>query len=218
MEVVQSPRSTLRRKKERGRHDRRSIDAILDEGLFCHVGFTDGDSIFVLPMAYAPVDDQLFLHGASGNHLLRRLASGVEACVTVTLVDGLVFARSAFHHSMNYRSVVLFGTAHSITDLEMKRRAVLAIVDHVAPGRSVDVRTPSDAELRSTLVVSFPIVEGSAKVRTGGPIEEAGDLELPVWAGQLPLHLQSGEPIPDDGLGEQVPIPPYVANFPQRRP
>src|SRR5579884_556201 len=117
---LQSARSTLRRKKERGLHDRGIVDSILDEGLICHVGFADGDSIFVLPMAYARVGDQLYLHGASGNHMLRRLGSGAEACVTVTLLDGLVFARSAFHHSVNYRSVVLFGTAQPVTDVERK--------------------------------------------------------------------------------------------------
>ena len=215
-QVSASPRSTLRRKRERGSHDRETINAILDEALICHVGFTDGGSTFVVPTAFARVGDELFLHGAAANHMLRTLASGIEACVTVTLVDALVLARSAFHHSMNYRSVMLFGTADKVVDPTEKRAALLATVDHMAPGRSRDARTPTDTEMRSTLVVRFPIRDGSCKVRTGGPIEEPEDLALAVWAGQLPFELRTGAPLPDDGLADGVAIPAYVADYPSR--
>ncbi len=208
-----SPRSTVRRKKERGSHDRAVVDAVLDEGLVCHVAFVDDRSTFVLPTAYARVEDDLFLHGAVGNHMLRALADGTEACVVVTLVDGLVLARSAFHHSLNYRSVVLFGRGEAVTELEEKRRALLAIVEHLVPGRTADARPPSDTELRSTLVVRFPIEEGSAKVRTGGPIEDAEDLALPVWAGQLPMTMTTRPPIADDDLASDIPVPHYVAGY-----
>jgi len=207
-----SDRTRLRRKKERGSHDRTLIDAILDEGLICHVGFPDGGATTVLPTAYARLGDHLYLHGAVGNHMLRVLASGAPACVAVTLLDGLVFARSAFHHSMNFRSVVLFGAAREVVDPDDKRRAVLAIVDHMAPGRSRDARPPSDSELQSTRVVAFPVEEVSAKVRTGGPVDEPEDLALAVWGGELPFEVVTRTPVPDDG-SEAVPTPDYVGDF-----
>ena len=210
-DLTASPRATLRRKAERGSHDRAVVDAILDEGLLCHVGFAEGGSPVVLPTAYARVGDEVYLHGAVGNQMLRTLAAGAEACVTVTLLDGIVLARSAKHHSMNYRCVVLFGTARKVTDPEEKRRALLHIVDHMAPGRSGDARPPSEAELTATLVLAFPVDEGSAKVRTGGPIDEAEDLALGVWAGELPLRLVSGDPVADEGV--DGPVPGYVAGY-----
>jgi len=208
-----SSRSRLRRKKERGSNDLAVVNSILDEGLLCHVGFADGDSTFVLPTTYARVGDHLFLHGAAGNRMLATLASGVPACIAVTLLDGLVLARSAFHHSMNYRSVVLFGTGRHLEDPAEKRTVLLATLEHMAPGRSADARPPSDAELRSTLVISFPIEEGSAKVRTGGPIEEPEDLGLPVWAGQLPFAVVAGVPVADDRVGTMGPPPSYVVDY-----
>ncbi len=214
--LLPSDRTRLRRKKERGSHDRALIDAILDEGLICHVGFPDGAATCVLPSAYARIDDHLYLHGAVGNHMLRVLASGAPVCVAVTLLDGLVFARSAFHHSMNFRSVVLFGEAREIVDPDDKRRAVLAIVDHMAPGRSRDARPPTDSELQSTRVVALPIAEGSAKVRTGGPVDEPEDLALAVWGGELPFEVVARTPVPDDG-SEAVPTPGYVADFWEHR-
>lgn len=209
--LAASSRTTLRRKADRGSHDRTVVDAILDEGLICHVAFVDEGSPCVLPTAYARVGDELYLHGAVGNHMLRTLASGVEACVTVTLLDGIVLARSAKHHSMNYRSVVLFGQVRKVTDPDEKRRALLRIVDHMAPGRSGEARPPDDAELTATLVVALPIEEGSAKVRAGGPIDEAEDLGLAVWAGELPLRLVAGEPVADAGVA--VPSPASIAGY-----
>jgi hypothetical protein len=191
-------RSRVRRKADRARYDFSTVAAILDEALLCHVGFAIDGRPWVVPTTFARVDDQLYLHGAAGNFALRTLsAGGVEACVTVTLLDGLVLARSAFHHSMNYRSVMLFGSATAVTDADEKLAALLAIVEHMEPGRSAASRPPTDAELRSTSVVRFPIDEGSAKVRTGGPIDDPEDMALPHWAGVIPLALVRGEPVPD---------------------
>ena len=190
-------RTRLRRGVERGRYDRGTVCAILDAGLICHVGFSVDGRTWVFPTAYGRIDDNLYLHGASGNFGLRALAAGGEACVTVTIVDGLVLARSAFHHSMNYRSVMLFGRAGAVTKADEKRRALLTIVEHMAPGRSDDTRAPSDQEMRKSLVIRIPIHEASAKVRAGGPIDEAGDIGLPYWAGHLPLRLRPDAPVPD---------------------
>ncbi len=213
---VASERSTLRRRRDRGSNERAVIDAILDEGLICHVGFTDGGSVFVVPMAYARVGNSIYLHGAAANHALRSLANA-EVCVTVTLLDGLVFARSAFHHSMNYRSVMLFGTGLRVEDLEEKNSALLAIIDHMALGRSQHARPPTPGELRATLVMRVPIEDGSAKVRAGGPTEEAEDLGLSIWAGELPLLTVTNSPIPDGGIPDEVSVPEYVAEYPSRR-
>lgn len=208
-------RTRLRRLSERGRHDRETVTAILDAGLICHVGFSVDGRPWVFPTTYARIDDDLYVHGANANFGLRSLAGGAEACVTVTILDGLVLARSAFHHSMNYRSVMVFGTAAAVTDAEEKRRALLAIVDRMAPGRSTDTRAPSDQELRKTLVVRLPIDEASAKVRTGGPVEEHEDIGLPHWAGELPLRLVPGTPVPDvaDPGDAGLALPDYVGRW-----
>jgi nitroimidazol reductase NimA-like FMN-containing flavoprotein (pyridoxamine 5'-phosphate oxidase superfamily) len=190
-------RATLRRKADRGRYDSQTILTILDEALICHVGFAVGGRPWVVPTAFARVGERLYLHGAVANFALRTLAGGAEACITVTLLDGLVLARSAFHHSMNYRSVMLFGHAEAVTGGEEKRAALLAIVEHMVAGRSGATRLPTPQELRSTLVVRFPIEEGSAKVRTGGPIDDPADHQLPHWAGVIPLTLVRGEPQAD---------------------
>jgi nitroimidazol reductase NimA-like FMN-containing flavoprotein (pyridoxamine 5'-phosphate oxidase superfamily) len=205
-----SERSRLRRKRERGSHDRRVIDAVLDEGLVCHVGFHRAGTTFVVPSAYARVGDVVYLHGAVANHMLGALADGCPACLTVTLLDGLVLARSAKHHSMNFRSVMLFGTARPVTDEPEKRAALAAVVEHMAPGRSADARPPTAEELRATRTLAFPIEEGSAKVRTGGPVEDPADLGLGVWAGEVPLRLVAGTPVADDGTPATVPLPPYL--------
>jgi uncharacterized protein len=214
--LASTARTTLRRKKERGRHEREVAYAILDEGLLCHVGFTVDGSTFVMPMAYTRIEDALYLHGAAGNDMLRRLAEGAEACVTVTLLDALVLARSAFHHSMNYRSVMLFGTATRVVDDDEKRRASIALLEHMVPGRGSDARPPSPEELRAVLMVRVPIAEGSAKVRTGGPVDEPEDLSEPVWAGQIPLSTVAGAAVPDDALSAAVEEPPYVRTYPVR--
>ena len=196
-ELRQTPRTRLRRKADRGRHDWDTMAAILDEALVCHVGFEVEGRPWVVPTAHVRVDDNLYLHGATGNFALRTLAAGGEVCVTVTLLDGLVLARSAFHHSLNYRSVMLFGVAEPVTDVDEKRAALLALVDHIEPGRSGASRPPTDEELRATLLVRLAIDEGSAKVRTGPPIDDPDDLALPHWAGVVPLALVRGEPEPD---------------------
>lgn len=193
-QVPPTSRTKLRRKSDRGRYDRETIDGILDEALVCHVGFAVEGRPWVIPTAFARVGEHVYLHGAVGNFALRTLAGGAEACLTVTLVDGLVLARSAFHHSMNYRSVLLFGHAAAVTADDEKRAALLAIVEHMVEGRSRSTRPPTAHELRSTLVLRLPIEEASAKVRTGGPIDELADYELPHWAGVVPLSLVQGEP------------------------
>ncbi|MGI8686848.1 MAG: pyridoxamine 5'-phosphate oxidase family protein [Acidimicrobiales bacterium] len=190
-------RSTVRRQADRGRYDTETIHAILDEALICHVGFAVDGRPWVVPTAFARVDDHLYLHGAVGNFALRALAGGAEACITVTLLDGLVLARSAFHHSMNYRSVMAFGRAEAVTDEAEKEAAVLAILEHLVPGRLADTRPPTAKELRATLVVRFGLDEASAKVRSGPPIDDPEDMALPHWAGVIPLAFVSGEPVPD---------------------
>jgi uncharacterized protein len=163
----------------------------------------------VLPMAYGRIDDELFLHGATGNAMLRALGSGVDVCVTVTLIDALVLARSAFHHSMNYRSVVVMGRAVTVDDHDELAAALRAVVDHAVPGRSEDCRGPSASELRATRVVKLAITEASAKVRTGGPIEEPDDLTLPFWGGELPVMTSLGDPRADAHVVAGTPAPAY---------
>jgi uncharacterized protein len=192
-------RTRVRRKAERGRYDRATVDAILDEALLCHVGFAVEGRPWVVPTAFARIGDHVYVHGASGNFALRSLAAGAEACITVTLLDGLVLSRSAFHHSMNYRSVMLFGAAEAVRAEHDKRAAMMAILEHLVPGRSDGTRPPTAEELRATLVLRLPIDEVSAKVRSGPPIEDDADLGLEHWAGVLPLTLTPGRPIPDDG-------------------
>ncbi len=210
-------RTRLRRKAERGSYERAVIDAILDEGLLCHVGYSDDGTTVVLPMTYVRVGDVVYLHGAIGNQMLRAPASAVEACVTVTLLDGLVLSRATIHHSMNFRSVVLFGSVRPVDDPEEKRAALEALVEHVVPGRSAEARAPTTEELRSTRVVRFPIEEGSAKVRTGGPIEEPEDLGLGVWAGEVPLSLTVGPPVPDPDVPVGLTVPGYLLPAGSRR-
>jgi hypothetical protein len=203
----------VRRLAERGRYERSTINSILDEGLVCHVGFAESGSPVVIPTAYARIGDLVYLHGAVGNAALRALAAGAPACVTVTLVDGLVLARSAFHHSLNYRSVVIFGRATEVTDIEEKRTALTAVVEHIVPGRSVDARPPIDTELRATRVVSMSISEASAKVRVGGPKDDPEDRTLPVWAGHVPLRLVADAPVADLEHPPTVPLPGYVRHY-----
>ena len=211
-----TPRTTVRRLPDRGRYDRDTIHAILDEGLVCHVGFVDEGQPFVIPSSYARRGDRLVLHGSAASRMLRALAAGAPACVTITLLDGLVLARSGFHHSMNYRSVVVVGRATEIIDPAEKRRALDAIVEHAAPGRAADVRPPSEGELRATRVVELRLDEASGKVRTGPPKDDQADLALGVWAGEVPLRLEAKEPVPDPCLGPGVALPPEGTGW--RRP
>jgi hypothetical protein len=190
-----SERTRLRRRPERGRYDRATIDAILDEALFCHLGFSVDGQPFVVPTTYARVGDHIYVHGSAAGRTMRALAGGIPACVTVTLLDGLVLARSAFHHSMNYRSVVVLGRAVEVVDAGERLAAFEAIVEHVLPGRWNEVRWPSEQEVRATTVLRLPLDEASAKVRTGDPIDDEEDLALDCWAGVLPLRLTAGEAV-----------------------
>ena len=213
-----TPRTTVRRLPDRARYDRATVDAILDEGLVCHVGFVDAGQPYVIPSAYARLGDRLVIHGSAASRMMKALAGGAPACVTVTLLDGLVLARSGFHHSMNYRSVVVLGRATEIENPAEKRRALDAIVEHVAPGRAASLRPHSEKELRATRVVALRLDEASAKVRTGPPKDDEADYALPVWAGELPLRLEPLAPVADarPGPGAAIPPPPQVTGW--RRP
>lgn len=213
MTVRRTARATVRRLPERGRYDRDVIDAILDEGLICHLGFVVDGAPFVIPTLHGRDGDTVYVHGSAASHALKTLSQGAPACLTVTLVDGLVLARSAFHHSINYRSVMLFGTARLVTDSEEKMRALEAVTQHVIPGRWADVRTPNEKELKATSVLALPIDEASAKVRTGGPKDDEPDYALSVWAGVLPLGMSVGEALPDAVLPAGIAVPEYVRRY-----
>jgi len=208
-----TPRTTLRRLPARGHFDRATVNAILDEALVCHVGFVSEGQPFVIPTIHARAGDQVFVHGSAASRMLKTLQGGVPVCLTATLVDGLVLARSAFHHSMNYRSVVVLGDAQAVTDDREKWDALHAIVEHVAPGRWREVREPSAKELAGTLVLRLPIEEASAKVRTGPPLDDEEDYALECWAGVLPLRLSPGAPLPDPRMPAGRPLPPSVARY-----
>ncbi len=195
----------MRRHRERGTNERATIDAILDEGFVGHLAFAADGQPYAIPMLYARGEGELYLHGSPLSRLLRGVATGIPVCFTVTLIDGIVLARAAFHHSINYRSAVILGTGRVIEDREEKGEALRLIVDQVARGRSDEVRGPSDGELKATEVVAVSISEASAKVRTGPPVDSAKDYALPVWAGELPLVLQPGEPISDERCEVEVP-------------
>lgn len=197
---MNTPRTTVRRLPARGNYDGAVLKAILDEGLVCHVGFVGDGHPFVIPTSYGRVGDVLYVHGSPASRMLRTLKDGVPVCVTVTLLDGLVLARSAFHHSMNYRSAVLLGTAVEVTDAAERDVALKAIVDHIVPGRWDSVRPPNEKELRGTLVLRLPIDEASAKIRTGPPVDDEEDYAMDVWAGVIPLTLEAGPLTPDPKL------------------
>jgi len=203
-------RNQIKRLPQRGNYDRPLIHQILDEGLVCHVGFVVEAQPFVIPTAYGRVGDCLYIHGSPASRMLRTLKESVEVCVTVTLLDGLVLARSAFHHSMNYRSVVIFGKAEVVEEATEKLAALKAFTEHVVPGRWSEVRPPTAQEIAGTLVLSLSLSEASAKVRTGPPKDDEADYALPVWAGELPLHLTLLAPIPDPQLLSEVELPAYV--------
>lgn len=210
-----TPRTTVRRRAQRGQYDRAVIDAILDEGTVCHVALAGDDGPVVLPTGYVRIGDEVVLHGAAANALLRQAADGRPLCIAVTLLDGLVLARSTFNHSMNYRSVVVFGRAR-VLEGEEKGAALTTFVDHIAPGRSAEARAANDSELRATLALAVSIDEVSAKVRTGPPHDDEDDMRLPVWAGVVPLGTVVGDPEPDPALPEGVPLPPSVERLVSR--
>lgn len=209
-----SARTTVRRLPARGAYDRATVYSILDEAIVCHAGFAVDGKPFVIPMTYGRRGDQLFLHGSVASRLLRSLSNGVEVCLTVTLLDGLVLARSAFHHSMNYRSAMVFGTAREITDEQEKLQALETITEHIAPGRWTASRQPSPSELKATTVLALPLQEASAKIRTGPPKDDEEDYDLAVWAGVIPLRITSDAPVADDRLHPEAPaLPAALAAF-----
>lgn len=212
-----SARTQLKRLAERGAYDRETIYGILDEGLLCHVGCTLADgSAAVIPTVYGRLDDSIYLHGSTANRILRRLRGGALACVSVTHVDGLILARSAFHHSVNYRSVILYATAFEVTDAAEKLAALRAVVDHSFPERWDEIRGPSSAELARTMVLGLPLAEASAKVRTGPPAEEEEDYALGCWAGVIPVRTDYGAPVDCPRLAAEIKAPPHVTDY--RRP
>jgi nitroimidazol reductase NimA-like FMN-containing flavoprotein (pyridoxamine 5'-phosphate oxidase superfamily) len=211
-----SPRSTVRRIAELAAYERETVDAVLDAGLVAHVGIVQDGAPVVIPMAYARVGDEVYLHGSVAGRLLRALRPGAPVCVTVTMVDGVVLARSAFNMSMQYRSVVVQGETRPVDDGEERLRAFRAIMDQVVPGHWDHVRAPNDSELRQTLVVAVGLAEASAKISAGPPDDEPDDLALPHWAGVLPLRTVPGAPIADDHVPDGVPPPPSVAAYARR--
>jgi uncharacterized protein len=211
-----SPRIAVRRHPERGIYERAAIDAILDEALICHVGFAVDGQPFVIPTIHARVGDTLYLHGSPASRMLRQLAGGVDVCVTATIVDGVVLACSVYKSSLNYRSAVVLGHARKVEDADEKRLALEAVVEHVAAGRSSEARAPNDEELKATLVLALQINEASAKMRTGPPKDFEHDLELPIWAGVIPLRLTPGTPETEERAPAGVPMPTYASAY--RRP
>ena len=207
-------RTTVRRLPARGSYDRDLIHSILDEAPVCHVGFVVDGRPFVIPTLHVRVDDRLYVHGSPGSRMLKGMAGGAEVCVTATLIDGIVLARSAFHHSMNYRSVVVFGVAEAVDDLDEKARILRALSEHLVPGRWRDVRVPTVGELKGTSVLSLPIDEASAKVRTVPPLDDEEDYALPAWAGVVPLSLRPGEPVPCPRLAPGIEPPSYARDYP----
>jgi nitroimidazol reductase NimA-like FMN-containing flavoprotein (pyridoxamine 5'-phosphate oxidase superfamily) len=200
MDTLLTDRTRLRRLPDRGRHDRDTIDAILDAGFVCHVGFVAHGQPFVIPTGYARASDELLIHGSSASRMVQNLSAGLDVCVTVTLVDGLVLARSAFHHSVNYRSVVVLGRARLVTDPDEKMVALRCFTDHVVSGRFEETRRPTAQELKGTAVLALPLAEASAKVRSGPPLDDEEDLAVDVWAGVVPLVMVTGPPLPDRGI------------------
>jgi nitroimidazol reductase NimA-like FMN-containing flavoprotein (pyridoxamine 5'-phosphate oxidase superfamily) len=198
-------RTKVRRLSKRAVYDKARVHEILDEGFLCHVGFTQDDQAYVIPTLYARADEVLYMHGSGASRMLKALAEGVDVCATVTLVDGYVLARSAFHHSINYRSVAILGRAHLVSDLEEKLQALRLITDHIVPHRWDEVRAPNELELRQTVVLALPLEEVSAKVRVGPPADDEEDYALPVWAGIVPIRTQLGPPIPDSRVMPGVP-------------
>jgi uncharacterized protein len=206
-------RTQVKRLPKRGAYDHETVYKILDEAFVCHVGFVVDGQPYVIPTNFGRAGDTLYLHGSAASRMLRTLAEGVPVCVTVTLVDGLVLARSAFNHSVNYRSVVILGTAQLVNDPAEKMEALRLFTEHVMKGRWNEVRPPNEQEMKGTSVLALPLEEVSAKVRTGAPVDEDEDYALPVWAGVLPLKTVPQEPLPDDRLNSGIPLPASIRNY-----
>jgi nitroimidazol reductase NimA-like FMN-containing flavoprotein (pyridoxamine 5'-phosphate oxidase superfamily) len=206
-------RTRVIREPHRGAYDRATIYAILDEAFICHVGFSIDHQPYVIPTMFARVDDSIFFHGSAASRMLRNLSRGLPVCVTATLSDGLVLARSVFNHSMNYRSVVALGKAALIDSPDEKLQALHAFTEKILPGRWNDARQPNEKELKATSILKLPLTEASAKMRTGAVEDDAPDYDLPVWAGIVPLQLAIGEPIRDERCLAQIPLPDYIKNY-----
>jgi nitroimidazol reductase NimA-like FMN-containing flavoprotein (pyridoxamine 5'-phosphate oxidase superfamily) len=212
-----SPRTRLVREADRAVYDRAAAYQILDEGFICHVGFAVEGQPFVIPTGYGRVGDNLYIHGSAASRMLRRVDEGVAVCITVTLLDGLVLARSIFNHSMNYRSVVILGTAVAVTDAKEKLEALRLLSEHILPGRWTESRQPNDKELKATLVMRLPIEEFSAKVRKGPPIDDEEDYAFSTWAGVIPLQMVPGEPVNDPRLDSGCEVPAYAQHYSRKR-
>jgi nitroimidazol reductase NimA-like FMN-containing flavoprotein (pyridoxamine 5'-phosphate oxidase superfamily) len=208
-----TPRTTLRRLPQRGEFDREAVYRIIDEGFVCHVAFVVDGQPYAIPTSYGRAGETLYIHGSAASRMLRSLSGGIPVCVAVTLIDGLVLARSAFHHSINYRSVMIFGTAMIVDGAGEKAAALRAFTEHAIPGRWSEVRQPTEQELRATTVLALPLVEVSAKVRTGPPKDDEEDMAFPVWAGVLPLRMAALAPIDDPSLPSEIEAPDYVLNY-----
>ncbi len=212
-EFTPTRRTSVQRLAKRGSYDREIVYRVLDEAFVCHAGFVVDGQPYVIPTGYARAGDRLYIHGSAASRMLRTLAEGVQICVTVTLLDGLVLARSAFHHSMNYRSVVILGTARIVEDEKEKWQALRAFTEHVVPGRWNEIRQPNESEMKATTVLCLPLEEVSAKIRTGPPVDEEEDYQLPVWAGVLPLHLTPSAPVADPRCSSEIHPPEYIVNY-----
>jgi len=211
--ITPTPRTQVKRLPKRGAYDRETVFGILDEAFVCHVGFVVDGQPYVIPTNFARVNDTLYLHGSAASRMLRTLGEGVAVCVTVSLIDGLVLARSAFHHSVNYRSVVILGTARAVEDPREKMEALRLFTEHIMKGRWAEIRWPNELELKGTAVLAVPLEEVSAKVRTGGPIDDEEDYALPVWAGVLPIESVTKEPLADARLNPATPVPEYMKSY-----
>ncbi len=212
-----TPRTRVVREADRAVYDREAAYRILDEGFLCHVGFVADGQPFVIPTSYGRKDDSLYIHGSAASRMLRNLKDGVPVCVTVTLLDGLVLARSIFNHSMNYRSVVLLGKATLVEDPQEKIEALHALSEHILPGRWADSRQPNERELKATSILRVPIEEFSAKVRTGPPIDDEPDYAFPTWAGVVPLEMTAGVPIDDPRLDPGLEVPAYAKHYVRKK-
>jgi uncharacterized protein len=210
-------RTRVVREPHRGVYDRAAAYQILDEGLVCHIGFAVDGQPFVIPTGYGRSGENLYIHGSAASRMLRNLDQGVPICLTVTLLDGLVLARSIFNHSMNYRSVVVLGTAVAVTDRQEKLAALRTISEHIVAGRWADSRQPNEKELKATLVMRLPIIEFSAKVREGPPIDDEEDYVFPTWAGVIPFRMVAGEPIADPKLDPEQPAPAYAQQYSRKK-
>jgi nitroimidazol reductase NimA-like FMN-containing flavoprotein (pyridoxamine 5'-phosphate oxidase superfamily) len=213
-----TPNTKPSRLAKRAVYDEETIHQILDEGLFCHIAYVQDGHPMMIPTGYCRVDNKIYIHGSVGSHFMRALADGRRVCLTVSFIDGLVLARSAFHHSVNYRSVVLFSQATVVTDEQERWDALEAFTNQIIPGRWAEIRQPNAKEMKGTMVISFEIEEVSAKVRVGGPNDDDEDYQLPVWAGVLPLKLQAQTPITDPKMLHDTPVPAYVTNYKETIP